>query len=348
MRPLPGKGVAWVAFVLVGQASAGGEPPAADPDVTTREYRYLMGTSVEIMANGGSASERRAAVDEAFAAVAEVDRLMSNYRDDSELAELNRNADRVPVKVSAPLLSVLEAAQRVSALSDGAFDITVGPLVRLWGFHDKKAHVPAPEELARVRPLVGYKNLLIDESLHTARFARPGVELDLGGIAKGFAVELAANVLRKHGLTGLIDAGGNQYLLGHPPGKDSWRVGIKNPDAPNRLLGMLEVGECSVSTSAQNANYLTAGNRTYGHILDPRTLQPSDGALSATIISPDGTFADALSKVGFILGPGRGLDIIESFPQTAGLIAYRQPDGRIGIATSPRLRGKFHPTSAPP
>jgi thiamine biosynthesis lipoprotein len=346
VRPRPGKGLAWVAFVLVGQASSGGEPP--DPDATTREYRYLMGTSVEVEAYGGSGSERRAAIDEAFAAIAEVDRLMSNYRDDSELAQINGNADRVAVKISAPMLSILEAAQRVSALSEGAFDITVGPLVRLWGFHDKKAHVPTPEELARVRPLVGYKNLLIDESLSTARFARPGVELDLGGIAKGFAVELAANVLRKRGLAGFIDAGGNQYLLGHPPGKDSWRVGIKNPDAPDGLLGVLEVGEGSVSTSAQNANFLTAGNRTYGHILDPRTLQPSDAALSATIVSPDGTFADALSKVGFILGPGRGLAIIESFPQTAGLIAYRQPDGRVGIATSPRLRGRFHPTSAHP
>jgi thiamine biosynthesis lipoprotein len=337
-----------MALILAGPASSAGEPPAAEPQATTREYRYLMGTSVAVEAYGGSARERGAAVDEAFAAIAEVDRLMSNYRDDSELAQINRDGDRVAVKVSDPMLSVLKAAQRVSALSDGAFDITVGPLVRLWGFHDKKAHVPTPGELDRVRPLVGYKNLLIDESQHTARFARPGVELDLGGIAKGFAVELAANVLRKRGLTGFIDAGGNQYLLGHPPGKDSWRVGIKNPDTPDRLLGVLEVGECSVSTSAQTANYLTAGNRTYGHILDPRTLQPSEAALSVTIVSPDGTFADALSKVGFILEPGRGLAIIGSFPQTAGLIAYRKPDGGIGIATSPSLRGRFHPTSADP
>jgi thiamine biosynthesis lipoprotein len=317
---------------------------AAEPDATTRDYRYLMGTSVEVEAFGGDVSLRRAAIDEAFAAIAEVDRLMSNYRDDSELARINRVADRQAVNVSDPMLSVLKAAELVSTRSKGAFDVTVGPLVRLWGFHDKKPHIPTEEELNRVRPLVGYKNLLIDEKQHTVRFAHTGVELDLGGIAKGFAVELAANVLRSHGLEGFVDAGGNQYMLGHPPGKASWNVGIKNPDAPNQLLGVLEVSEGSVSTSAQDANFLIAGSRKYGHILDPRTLQPSEQALSVTIVSADGTLADALSKVGFVLGPQEGLAAIQSFAQAAALIAYRKADGGIGIAQSPSLAGQFQRT----
>jgi thiamine biosynthesis lipoprotein len=319
-------------------------PQAVEPEPTTRDYRYLMGTSVEVEAFGADVSARRVAIDEAFGAIAEVDRLMSNYRDDSELSRINRDADREAVKVSDPMLSVLRAAAQVSARSGGAFDVTVGPLVRLWGFHDKTPHIPTGEELDRVRPLVGYTNVLIDETQHTVRFARPGVELDLGGIAKGFAVEVAANVLRGHGLGGFVDAGGNQYMIGHPPGKASWSLGIKNPDAKSGLLGVLEVGEGSVSTSAQNANFLTAGDRKYGHILDPRTLQPSEGALSVTIVSPDGTLADALSKVGFVLGPQKGLTAIESFPEAAALIAYRQPDGGIGILLSQRLAGKFHRT----
>lgn len=318
-------------------------PTASEAEDRTRQYRYMMGTSVSVEAFGGDEPTRRAAIAEAFDAVAEVDRLMSNYRDDSELTLINHHAAVEAVRVSDPMLAVLRAAQEVSVRSAGAFDITVGPLVRLWGFHDRKPHVPTSAELERVRPLIGHGNLAIDPAARTVRFLRRGVELDLGGIAKGFAVELAAGALRSHGLAGLIDAGGNQFMLGQPPGKKTWAVGIKDPDSPERLLGVLDVGEGSVSTSAQYANLLRAGPRGYGHILDPRTLQPSQGALSATVVCPDGTLADALSKVGFVLGPRRGLAVIDSFPRTAALIAFRKPDGTIGVALSPRLGDKFHP-----
>ncbi len=124
-------------------------------EARTQEYRYMMGTSVSVEAFGGDEATRRAAIDEAFAAVAEVDRLMSNYRDDSELTLINRRAAQEAVRVSDPMLSVLEAAQEVSARSEGAFDVTVGPLVRLWGFHDKKPHLPTAAELARSGPWSG-------------------------------------------------------------------------------------------------------------------------------------------------------------------------------------------------
>jgi len=316
-------------------AGEGGPP-------TSRDYRFLMGTSVVVEASGADAPARKAAIDEAFSAIAEVDRLMSNYRDDSELALINRTADGGAVTVSDPMLSVLRAAVEVSERSEGAFDVTVGPLVRLWGFHDKKPHVPTSAELEAVRPLVSYRNLVLDEASHTVRFRRPGVEIDLGGIAKGFAVELAANVLRRYRLSGFVDAGGNQYMLGLPPGKAFWTVGIQDPDSAGKLLGTLEMGEGSSSTSAQYANFLTAGTKRYGHILDPRTLQPAEAVLSVTIISPDGTLADALSKVGFILGPEKGLKVIESFPSTSALIAYRKPDGSLAIAQSAGLASKFH------
>lgn len=323
-------------------AAAPATPAPTPGPARTQEFRYIMGTSISIEALGGDEATRHAAIVEAFAAMSEVDRLMSNYRDDSELALINRAAAEEAVRVSDPMMSVLQAAQQVSARSDGAFDITVGPLVRLWGFHDRKPHVPTADELDAVRPLVGYGNVVLDADAHTVRFRRPGVELDLGGIAKGFAVELAAGVLRAHALGGSIDAGGNQYLLGHPPGKAAWEIGIKNPDTPEALLGVLDVESGSVSTSAQYANSLRSGPRRYGHVLDPRTLQPSDEALSATVLSPDGTLADALSKVAFVLGPTRGLAVIESFPDTAAVIAFRKPDGTIGVVESSRLAARFH------
>jgi thiamine biosynthesis lipoprotein len=313
----------------------------------TRAFRYLMGTSVQVQAFGGDEPARRQAIDEAFAAVAEVDRLMSNYRADSELTRINASAGRGPVAVSDPMLRVLEAAQKVSADSNGEFDITVGPLVKLWGFFDKHPHLPTDAELAAVRPLVDYRNVLIDARQHTVRFTRPGVEIDLGGIAKGFAVEVAADVLRRRGLAGFVDAGGNQYLVGTPAGKRQWTMGVKDPEAPGRLLGAIDVPEGSVSTSANDSNFLVASGHRYGHLLDPRSLKPSTASESATIVSRDGTLADAMSKAAFMLGPEQGIALIDSYPGMAGLIAYRKPDGSLGVALSRRLVGKFHPAADP-
>jgi len=325
---------------LIGCAAHAGQPASE-----SHAYRYVMGTSIQVQAFGGDEATRRAAIDEAFAAFAEVDRLMSNYRDDSELALINRNAAHDAVSVSEPMFGVLDAARRVSAASNGAFDITVGPLVRLWGFHDKKPHVPTAAELATVRPLIDYRHVLLDAEHRTVHFARGGVELDLGGIAKGFAVEVAAGVLRRMGLSGFIDAGGNQYLLGTPPGKRAWTIGIKNPDVPDRVMGVLETGEISVSTSADYYNFLVASGRKYGHILDPHTLEPSTTALSVTILSRDGTLADAMSKAAFILGPKAGLALVDSFPGMSAVIAYRKADGTVGVAVSEKLAGSYRPTS---
>jgi FAD:protein FMN transferase len=323
-----------MAAVLTGMTA--GAAPLGVTGGDTREFRYLMGTSMQVQAIGGDEAVRRAAIDEAFAAMAEVDRLMSNYRTDSELSQVNRDAARSPVVVSDPLLRVIEAGQRISAASNGAFDVTVGPLVRLWGFRDKIAHIPSAAELAAVRPLVDYHGLLIDGAKHTISFAHEGMEIDLGGIAKGFAVEIAANVLRRRRLGGFIDAGGNQYMVGTPPGKTSWTVGIKNPDDPKRLIGVVDVKGGSVSTSANDANALVAEGRSYGHLLDPHTLQPSATSLSATILSEDGTLADAMSKAAFILGPQKGMALVDATPGMAGVIAYRKPDSTIGVEVSHR------------
>lgn len=332
------RGARATAALLVMTASVPVAP--AQDSGQTRWSRYLMGTSIRVEVYDGSLSERQTAVDEAFGAMGEIDRLMSNYRADSELSHLNQSGANGPVKVSPPMLAVLTAAERVSRASNGAFDVTVGPLVSLWGFKDKHAHLPTSGELARVRPVVDYRLIRIDADAQTVQFVRPGVEIDLGGIAKGFAVELAAAALRNRGLNGMIDAGGNQYFIGRPPGKSVWSVGIANPDKPDTLLGTVDLSGGSLSTSANTSNFLQIDGKTYGHLLDPHTLRPSEASLSVTIASPDGTLADALSKAVFILGPRAGLALLDSFPGTAGIVAYREADGRIGIAVSPGLA--FH------
>jgi thiamine biosynthesis lipoprotein len=341
-----------VALLLLG--APGGSAKAAngpaddrpqDPG-ESRDRRYMMGTSIEVRAFGGDAAARTAAIDEAFGAMAEVDRLMSNWRDDSELGAVNRGAAAAPVVASPPLFDVVRAGVDICRKSGGAFDMTVGPLVKLWGFMSRQPHVPTPSELAAIRPLVGCANVVLDPAARTIRFARPGVELDLGGIAKGFAVELAAGSLRRRGLGGFIDAGGNQFLLGRPPGKQAWTIGIQDPDHPSELIGTLDLQEGSVSTSAGNANFLTVNGRRYGHVLDPRTLQPTEAALSVTVWSRDGTLADAASKVVFVLGPRDGLAFIDTMPGMLAFVAYRAPDGHVALAMSKALEPLFRRAAA--
>lgn len=333
-----------VAALLDGGTAATLEAQAArETGDMTREYRYLMGNSVEVRAYNGEAADRTAAVSEAFAAITEVDRVMSNWKPESELMVANRAAASGPVRLSDPLFAVIKGGLDVGDRTGGAFDLTVGPAMQLWGFRTRKPHVPSDAEIAALRGAVNYRNVVLDEAAHTMRFVRPGVEVDLGGIAKGFAVELAAGALRKRGLAGFIDAGGNQYMLGRPPGKTGWTVGVRDPDHPGELLGTLELPEGSVSTSAEYANFLTVNGKQYGHILDPRTLRPAEsGTLSVTLYSPDATVADAVSTGAFVLGPQRGLALIDSFPGMMGLITFRQPDGHIGIVMSDRLRPLFH------
>ena len=270
---------------------------------------------------------------------------MSDYRDDSELTFINRNAAAGPVPVTAPTFAVLATAAQVSSASAGAFDVTVAPLMRLWGFKDKQPHVPTAAELERVRAVVGAGNIVLDPRAQTVRFARPGVAIDLGGIAKGFASELAAAALQRRGLSGLVDAGGNQYLVGHPLGKTTWSIGIRNPGSADKLLGVVDVTDGALSTTSDASNFLETGGVRYGHVLDPRLLRPAQASLSATVVSKDGTLADALSKAAFVLGPRDGLELLESIPGAAGVIAYRSSDGKVAVAVSPSLGHAFHPVA---
>jgi len=332
-------GAAMLAVALIARADIDAD------QIHTRAYRYLMGTSMRVEAIGGTSADRDAAAEEAFAAIAEVDRLMSDYRDDSELTFINRNAATAPVPVTAPTFAVLTTAAHVSAASAGAFDVTVGPLMRLWGFKDKRPHLPTPAELEHVRAVIGATKIILDPRAQTVRFAQPGVAIDLGGIAKGFASELAAAALRRRGLSGLVDAGGNQYFVGHPLGKTMWSIGIRNPDSADKLLGVVDVADGALSTTSDASNFLEAGGVRYGHVLDPRLLRPAQASVSATVVSKDGTLADALSKAAFVLGPKEGLEFLETMPGTAGIVAYHGPDGQVAVAVSPSLAQAFHPVA---
>lgn len=270
-----------------------------------------MGTSVRVEVSGGDPLIRAEAASEAFSAVAEVERLMSDYRQDSELSRLNATAAAGPVVVSGPLFAVVSAAERVQVASGGAFTAVV-----------------AGNDVAR--PVTA------NAAEHTIRFAKAGVRLSLDGLAKGFAAELAAASLSRRGLAGTVDVGGVQYMVGLPVGKRVWSVGIADPTQRGALLGALDIVSGAVATATR---------QTAAHAAT-QAVPPARRPLSATVVSNDGTLADALSRAAVLLAPDDALQMMARFPDTWGLVVARQADGRLTTAVSPGRATAFHPSVA--
>ena len=224
---------------------------------------------------------------------------------DSELSRLNREAGRGFFPCSPLLWSVLAEARRAHAASSGAFDITVKPLMDIWGFYRKRQQLPVPEEIAAARTRVGLDKVEWDDARHAVRFKTPGMALDLGGIAKGFALDLAAAAVSELGVTsGVIDLGGNLYLLPEPPpGKNCYRIGIRSPSGEGDSGEVLELsGPCAVSTSGSYERFTVLKGRRCGHVIDPATGEAPYLVRSATAVAPTGIESDWLSSAVFLRG----------------------------------------------
>jgi len=281
--------------------------------------QYLMGTLVEIQAPDDGA------ITAAFREIARVERLTAKAGE-GELARLNRAAHSGPVEVSEELFNLLEEALRYRELTLGKFDISLGKLIDLWGFgsEEEAPHVPAEEEIA---PLLAGREVILDKDKRTVRLG-PNAELDLGGIAKGYAVDRAIEVLKEHGVSSaLVDAGGDIRVLGRKRGRP-FRIGVQHPRKEAEVLGIVELaGGRAIATSGDYERYFTEDGVRYHHILDPATGRPARGSISATIIAPTALEADALATGVFVLGPEAGLALIERLPEVEGIIV--DPEGRI-------------------
>jgi thiamine biosynthesis lipoprotein len=263
----------------------------------------LMGCTFGVAAYGRDREILRRHVESAFAEARAIDGWLSNYRADSELSRLNREAAASAVRVSDELFGLLTRATEFSRATDGAFDMTVGPLVRAWGVYDGAGRLPDSDELARARNAVGYRLLELDATKKSVRFARAGVELDPGGIGKGYAVDRMAHVLRGAGVTSaLINACySSVYALGAPP--DSPRGWLLEIDGPKRGDGAkVFLKDQSLSTSGSREKFFEAGGRTYSHILDPRTGQPAQGLASVSVVAPTALESEVWSTAVFVNG----------------------------------------------
>jgi FAD:protein FMN transferase len=267
-----------------------------------------------------------------------LNQLLSDYDPESELRRLCQTAGSgTSVPVSIELWTVLEEAQRIARGSDGAFDVTVGPLVRLWRRAKRQKELPPPDRLAAAKQSVGYHLLHLDPQQRSVRLEKSGMLLDLGGIAKGYAVDEGLAVLRRHGIArAMIYAGGDIGLGDPPPDKPGWTIGVGSLDAQGAPSQMLCLAGCAVATSGDMWQFVVIDGHRYSHIVDPRTGVGLQQHSTVTVVGPVGMTTDALTKAVCILEPPKGLKLIEETPGMAAQIRRQTPSGTIETFQSSR------------
>jgi thiamine biosynthesis lipoprotein len=264
-----------------------------------------MGATYSIVLYGYDREKMEAAADAALDEAGRLDAMLSNYRAGSEWSEVNRHAAEAPVKLSPELFQLLSACLAYSRESQGAFDITVGPLMKLWGFYKGFGRLPGRAEVAAALPKVGYRHMHLDAAAGTVWFDRPGVELDPGGIGKGYAVDRMVDVLRRQGFEIALVAGSDSsiYGMGAPPTEPKgWRVNIRDPRNAHRTAAEVFLKDMSMSTSGSYEKFFRAEGRVYAHIMDPRTGYPAQGSLSVSVIAPRTIDSEAWAKPYFVNG----------------------------------------------
>ena len=285
-------------------------------------YRITMGTFAHIVAVARTQPQADEAIEAAFDKIYEIDHLMSDYDPNSLLSQVNREAFAHPVPVDAELFEVLTAAKLYSCMSDGAFDITVGPVVQLWRKAKEDNLAPTPEALAKAKEAVGYENLILDTENKTVKFAKEGMFLDLGGIAKGYAVDKAIEILQAAGLKGgMVDIGGNLRCFGTPANdKPNWRIGLQDPQKEEDILMVLNMDGMAVATSGDYRRFVVINGQKHSHIINPATADSAQDLSSVTIITPTAMAADALSTTVTVMGDKKGMELIETIPDTEAIL----------------------------
>lgn len=317
-------------------------PAWAEPAVERFEFESKhMGTTFRVTLYAADKATAKKAADAAFGRVAELDGIMSDYKKDSELMLLCKSfatKSGEPVKVSDELFFVLLRAGELSKRSDGAFDVTVGPVVQLWRLARRTQELPDPKEFAAARALVGYKNVQLDVVKQTVHLRVPGMQLDLGGIAKGYAADEALKVLRdKFGIKrALVAASGDIACGDPPPGADGWMVEIA-PIAKSQRPRALTLANAAVSTSGDLEQFVEIKGVRYSHVLDPKTGLGLTGRRSVTVIAPNGITADSMTKAVSVLPPEQALKLVEDTPGAAAYVVILDKDEKPVTTASKRF-----------
>jgi thiamine biosynthesis lipoprotein len=282
----------------------------------------IMGTAIRVELWGNDRAVAEAAIDAVMAEMHRIDHLMSPYKESSELSRINREAAQRPVEVCPELFDLLAQSLQFSRLSGGAFDVTYASAGHLYDY--RKRIRPSEAELAAARAAIGYRNLKLDVARRTVRFAQPGMRIDLGGFAKGYAVDNGAAILAARGVRhAVVAAGGDSRMLGDRCGRP-WTVGVRDPRREGEVVALLPLEDVAVSTSGDYERYFDVDGERFHHLIDPRTGKSPCAVHSVTVIAPNGLTSEALSKTVFVLGAEQGLRIVASVPQADAVVVDAQ------------------------
>ena len=315
-----GRAVALLALALTGAFAS-----PARAEWVERTVDGTMGTRirVELWAEQRAAGE--AAIDAVMREMERIDASMSTYKPDSEVSRVNAQAARAPMRISRELFDLLTTAVEYSRITDGAFDITYASVGFMYDF--RRHQKPTEAEIAAALPAVNYRNLVLDPQRRSVHFSRPGVRIDLGGIAKGYAVDRGIAILQQRGVRhALVSAGGDSRIIGDRFGKP-WIVGIRHPDHKDQVIARIPLIDTAISTSGDYERYFDENGVRYHHIIDPATGHPASKVRSATILAPTATRTDGLSKTAFVLGPEAALAIYNRLVDVDAILVA--PDGRV-------------------
>ena len=293
-----------VVVVLIGCATVVAAKTSRDP-IHLERVTEAMGTTFTIEMYGTNRTTMDSAAKNAFAEVHRLDNLLSNYIPSSKLSILNQRAAEAPVRVSSELFDLLKICMEDGRQSEGTFDITVGPLMKVWGFYKDSGHLASPEKVRRAMQAVGWRNIALDPTTLSVRFKRRGVNLDLGGVGKGYAVDRMVQTLKRDGMkSALVSAGGSSiYGIGAPPDDPrGWSIRIRDPKNGENTAGQVKLKDASISTSGGYEKFFWADGKLYSHIMDPRTGFPAEGVLSVSIVAPKTLDSEIWAKPYYILG----------------------------------------------
>jgi FAD:protein FMN transferase len=285
----------------------------------------IMGTRCYVELWATDPATGNDALDAVMAELRRIDNLMSHYKPDSQLSQINAYGNERPVQVDKELFDLIKLSTHYSEITEGAFDITYASVGYLYNY---PLHIrPTEEQIKQALPAVNYRNLIFDEEHHTVRFGHPGMRIDLGGIGKGYAVDRGIEVLKVRGITrALVTAGGDSRIIGDRFGRP-WLVAIRHPDNPNKVVTRIPLADAAVSTSGDYERFFDENGVRYHHIIDPRTGHSASKVRSATVIGPTATQTDGMSKTAFVLGPEEALQIINRLPEYDAV--FVTPDGRM-------------------
>jgi thiamine biosynthesis lipoprotein len=306
------------------------------PPEPYKETQFLMDTIIEITAYGPNAEK---GVKAAFAEFKRIHDLSNNFDANSQVSVVNQNAGKSKVVVDSDLINMVQHSNELSDKLDGVFDVTIGPLTNLWGIGHKGDFVPSQAEIDKLLPLVNYKMVELNATQNTIYLPKPGMMLDLGGIAKGYAADKAIEALKANGVTSaLINAGGDVRVIGNKPDGKPWRIGVQDPRNSDGISAKISLTEWdTMETSGDYQRYIVKDGVRYSHIIDPHTGRQPREISSVTIVNNNSGDGDILGTAVFVLGVDRGLELLKQFPGNEAIVVTT--DGKIIV--TPALEGKI-------